>query len=143
MSFVTLEDEFGEVEVIVFPNIYENYQEFLLEDEVILVEGKLNEEGKVIASRLGGIEDDFSQKQSNATKEKILHIQLKTLDLEILDNLKNILLGYQGDSKVYLHLLIQTKRVIVKLSSDYDVKINQKLEKQLGQLEIRYSITND
>jgi DNA polymerase-3 subunit alpha len=144
MSFMTLEDEFGEIEVIVFPNVYENYQEYILEDDVILVEGKLNEEGKIIASRLADIEEDFLQEnQNNSTKKEVLHIQLETLDEDILEKLKDILSRHKGDSKVYLHLLIEGKRVIVKLSSVYKAKINQRLEKDLGQLEVRYSIINN
>jgi len=142
MSFVTLEDEFGEVEVIVFPNIYEKYQEFLLEDEVILVEGKLNDEGKVIASRLGDLSGDFEQKQ-NISDEEVLHVQLEVLGEEILDKLKEIFSRYKGDSTVYLHLLINDKRIIVKLSSNYKVRMNHNLEKDLGQLEVKYSITSN
>lgn len=44
MAFLTLEDIFGSVEVIVFPNSYENYLSILMEDAKIFVEGRISVE---------------------------------------------------------------------------------------------------
>ncbi|MEE1169510.1 MAG: DNA polymerase III subunit alpha, partial [Anaerovoracaceae bacterium] len=42
MAFAVLEDLYGEVELVVFPNAYERYNALLAEDSIILVRGKLN-----------------------------------------------------------------------------------------------------
>src|SRR5665648_877957 len=42
MCFVTLEDFFGEIEVIVFPKTLEKYKEYLNEDSMVIIEGKLS-----------------------------------------------------------------------------------------------------
>lgn len=42
MAFVDLEDLYGEVEVVVFPNVYERCREAIEEDNVVVVKGKLN-----------------------------------------------------------------------------------------------------
>ncbi|MBR6380801.1 MAG: DNA polymerase III subunit alpha [Lachnospiraceae bacterium] len=44
MCFLNLEDEVGQVEVIVFPQAYETYSAKLLEDEKVLVRGRVNAE---------------------------------------------------------------------------------------------------
>ena len=48
MAFVDMEDLFGEVEVVVFPNVYEKYMGLLKDDSLILVKGSINfKEGEI------------------------------------------------------------------------------------------------
>jgi len=60
MAFVQMEDLYGEAEVIVFPNIYEQCSTLIKEDAVIVVEGRLNfkedETPKIIAQTVRPIE---------------------------------------------------------------------------------------
>jgi len=42
MAFVDLEDLYGTVEVVVFPNVYERFSHTLTEDNVVVIRGKLN-----------------------------------------------------------------------------------------------------
>lgn len=44
MAFITLEDLFGNVEVIIFPRDYERYKEYLLEDNKVFIKGKITVE---------------------------------------------------------------------------------------------------
>lgn len=44
MAFITLEDLFGNVEVIIFPRDYERYKEHLLEDNKVFIKGKVTVE---------------------------------------------------------------------------------------------------
>ncbi len=48
MAFVTLEDETGSVEVIVFPSIFKEAEFHLLPDEPVVVEGTVDKSGEVI-----------------------------------------------------------------------------------------------
>jgi DNA polymerase-3 subunit alpha len=61
MAFIQLEDLFGSVEVIVFPNVYEKTWDNIKEDKIIVVNGKLNfkeeEVPKIIAEKIISIED--------------------------------------------------------------------------------------
>ena len=56
MAFITLEDLFGTLEVIVFPKTYDKYKEILLEDEKLLISGRASVEeeknAKLIADRI-------------------------------------------------------------------------------------------
>ncbi|MDO4773832.1 MAG: DNA polymerase III subunit alpha [Candidatus Saccharibacteria bacterium] len=67
MAFVGLEDKFGEGEVIVFPNLYEQIGAQLVQDAVVRVTGKnsardrdgnLGSESKMIADQIEVISDD-------------------------------------------------------------------------------------
>jgi DNA polymerase-3 subunit alpha len=49
MAFVTIEDFYGAVEVVVFSDSYEKYKDAITEDNIVVVRGKLNfkEEGEI------------------------------------------------------------------------------------------------
>ncbi|MCD7873329.1 MAG: DNA polymerase III subunit alpha, partial [Clostridiales bacterium] len=65
MAFVTVEDMFGSVEVIVFPKILQNYNRFIVSGEVITVSGTLSieeeKDPKILANVIGGAPDDSSK----------------------------------------------------------------------------------
>lgn len=56
MAFVTVEDLYGQMEVVVFPNVYEQYSRFLEQDSQIWVEGRINlkedEQPKILANQI-------------------------------------------------------------------------------------------
>ena len=56
MAFVTLEDLYGSCEIIVFENSYLAAQELLVEDSIILVEGRLSiredDDTKIVANKI-------------------------------------------------------------------------------------------
>ena len=61
MAFVQLEDLYGEIEVIVFPNVYERHRDLLIDDKIIVVKGTVNckeeEAPKILADKIFHIED--------------------------------------------------------------------------------------
>jgi len=46
--FITIEDETGDANLVVFPNIFEKYRKPILQSTLLMVEGKLQVEGEVI-----------------------------------------------------------------------------------------------
>lgn len=55
MAFLSLEDLFGTVEVIIFPRDYTRYREYLEEDQKLLIRGRASvseEEGKIICEQV-------------------------------------------------------------------------------------------
>lgn len=55
MAFISLEDIFGTVEVIIFPKDYNRYREYLVEDKKIFIRGRASvseEEGKLICEQV-------------------------------------------------------------------------------------------
>ncbi len=61
MAFVDMEDIYGSVEVVVFPNVFEKYSSLITEDSIIAVAGKINfkedEVPKLLADRITGIRE--------------------------------------------------------------------------------------
>ena len=48
VCFITIEDETGYTNLVVFKNIYETYRKEILNSKLLMVEGKLQREGKVV-----------------------------------------------------------------------------------------------
>jgi DNA polymerase-3 subunit alpha len=69
MAFVTIEDLYGSVEVIVFSECYKKYSEFIEEDRIVVVRGRLNfkedESPKIAASKISPISvvEDYYMKK--------------------------------------------------------------------------------
>ena len=48
VCFITIEDETGHANLVVFQNLFERYRKEILQARLLMVEGKLQREGKVI-----------------------------------------------------------------------------------------------
>ena len=48
VCFMTIEDEFGHANLVVFENIFTQYRKEILQSRLVMVEGKLQVEGEVI-----------------------------------------------------------------------------------------------
>lgn len=98
MAFVELEDLFGTVEVIVFPKIYDKYKSLLVQDGIVLVEGRISqkeeEDAKLICDNVRPLSKNMGKK---------LYIKINT-DLEpgILERVKEVLSDYKGIQPVYV-----------------------------------------
>ena len=75
MAFVDLEDLYGNVEVVVFPNVYGKYQHLISEDNVVTIRGTLNfkedEMPKLLADTIKDIGEADSKSEAKPIKIKI------------------------------------------------------------------------
>ena len=85
MAFVTLEDMFGSVEVVVFPKVYEEYAYILKEDNKVFISGRINladdAQGKLICNKI--VSFDEVKKQLWVQYE---NLAVYKADLDILMN---------------------------------------------------------
>jgi len=83
MVFLTIEDLYDQLEVIVFPKVYERVQQLLQKDQAILILGRLqlkeDEAPKVIAERITSLEEVA------LTKPKRLFVRFENDSKELLD----------------------------------------------------------
>lgn len=92
MAFVTIEDLYGSCEIIVFENCYLNCSDVLIEDNIVLVEGRLSiredEDTKIVASRI----TKFGTKNS-----RILEIDITDITEEQKEKLRGAIKFFAGD----------------------------------------------
>lgn len=85
MAFVTLEDFYGSTELIVFDGVYQKMSHIIVEDNIILVDGRLSiredEPVKIVASSIR----EFSEVEETDEKRNISLNSIKTLSINITD----------------------------------------------------------
>ena len=114
MAFVTLEDVQGQVDVIVFPEVYKEYGAALEIDQPVLVRGVVDwdeDSPKIIADRIVPLAE------ASGRLSPQVHIDLQSLGLtrDMLSQLRAILEASPGPSPVYLHLLFPNEHEVVLL----------------------------
>lgn len=99
MAFLSVEDFYGTIEVIVFPDIYAKFSNKLEENMFVLIEGRASisedQEPKIICNKI-------------TTKEEILKNQTLWIKIPInssvkLEDLKNIIILDKGNTKVIVY----------------------------------------
>jgi len=112
MMFVTLEDETGNVETLVFPNILEQTRDLWEEDKIIIVEGKMSDKDgtpKVICDIVKNLDPSKKQLQK-------LIISIAEEKKHIVPKLKDIFAKYAGSSSIYLNISGQKIKLTQKVS---------------------------
>ena len=100
MCFLTLEDLFGEVEVVVFPRQMKSAQELLDVDTIIAVKGRVScregEDAKIVTEKIMPV-------LAAENLEKIYLKIEKSIEGDILSNIKDILRAHEGKNPVYAY----------------------------------------
>ena len=112
MMFVTLEDETGSVETLVFPNSLEQTREKWQEGKIVIVEGKASDKDgspKVICDIVTRLEDQTKP-------PKVLTIDLTQDNKQLLPKLKEIFEKHAGPAEVYVNLEGQKIKLKQKVS---------------------------
>ncbi|MDR0957686.1 MAG: DNA polymerase III subunit alpha [Clostridiales bacterium] len=99
MAFITLEDIYGAIEIIIFPNLYEKFEPLLNEGEIILVYGKANlrenEITKVICDRVIVLE-------KQRTSEKKLWLKIPETSSIDYSDITKVLSGFSGGTSAVI-----------------------------------------
>ena len=102
MAFVTVEDLYGNVELVVFDSVYSRCENFLFDENIILVEGRLSikedENARIIVQDI----KEFSENEGNSlgaksSQRKQLIIDITDLNEEKKDRLRGAIKFFSGE----------------------------------------------
>jgi DNA polymerase-3 subunit alpha len=121
MAFITIEDLYGTIECIIFPQTLSKYGTLLEKDSGILLEGTINmkeeENTKLLVNSIRPL-----------VKEQTLSLSIKINndeDLVLLDTIKPILRQNSGNVPVYV--LLEHRRKKLRAERDLWIKLNGEL----------------
>ena len=102
MAFVFLEDFYGSLEVIVFDSVYTKSSSFLVNDNIVLVDGRLSvredEPVKIVATSIKEFsEDSINQDIPLTNRIKTLNIDITNLNEEKKQRLRGAIKFFSGD----------------------------------------------
>ena len=120
MSFASLEDMYGTIEMVIFPETYRKYRNLIEEDNVVLVKGKLQVD-----------ENDIKLLTSEFIDIESLNLKVLYLKTEYnrYNMIKKILQENLGDTPVVIYFVDKNKSV--KLDEKLWVNINDNLLEKL------------
>lgn len=125
MAFLTVEDLFGTVEILVFPRDYEKYHHLLNEDEKVFIRGRANVEedknGKLICESIYSFDDtkrelwlQFETKEAFEEKEQELYTMLR-----------------DSDGKDEIVIYISAIKAMKRLPSSHNIRVNDEIVNNL------------
>ena len=135
MVFLTLEDLFGTVEIVVFPRDYEKYRALITQDGKVLIKGRVSAEeeraGKLICTEIISMDDlprevwvRFENKEAFLAKEQQLYHLLS-----------------ESDGKQEVVIYLSEERAVKRLGKNYGVDISgellNRLRKVFGEEQVK------
>lgn len=127
MAFITLEDDTGEIECVVFPNLYIDNQLLFTKDNAIAVEGKTNEKSgsiSIVAESIYSVNDFIRTSCSMDICVRIFGND----ERKQIQNIINIAMDFPGKNKLYFYLEALKKKTVNKNISGVTVS-NKLIEK--------------
>ncbi|GAB6096786.1 DNA polymerase III subunit alpha [Desulfatiferula olefinivorans] len=134
MAFVTLEDMYGSVEVVVFPSVFETTSDLFVTDSALIVEGQAQKKEKglsILADKVVPLEQASEEWSAN------LQIIIGTApeDVDKPARVLEILKRHPGACKVYARLTLPEKsETVIELSDAFKVNVGPDLLRELRAL---------
>jgi DNA polymerase-3 subunit alpha len=142
MSFATLDDIEGQVEMLVMGKAYEGSQEFLAADAIVVVRGRLDHKGrgetKLVAQEVQHFEpseDELAKaRAARDTGPLKLGIDASVFGSSLIDELKEILSHFPGESEVILTMRTREGGRELRFGGEYKVRCCAGLDAELDAL---------
>nr|WP_041670822.1 DNA polymerase III subunit alpha [Acetobacterium woodii] len=151
MCFLTLEDLYGRIEVVVFPKTYDEYRRYLKADQPVVIKGRINynEEARttVIAAQIFPIGEPQENHEKSVVKEvtskyettnnlknreKLILSLDNFTEKHLIKTIKSILIKYPGVIPVILYIKNEQKQF--GANKDLWVTLSEPLIEELGQI---------
>lgn len=136
MAFITVEDLYGSIEVIVFPNILKRYEKLLEEDSIVLVKGKIS------------VKEEENPKIICEEVEPLKKVKLSKLYIKIdentekiyVDKLNSLLRYFNGNTPVCLYYeeTGEKKDLDYKFRVDPNYCLIEELKQRFGENNVKW-----
>ncbi|HBD63252.1 MAG TPA: DNA polymerase III subunit alpha, partial [Clostridiales bacterium] len=134
MAFVTLEDLYGTVEVIIFPQIYERYREILQEDSIVLVEGNIDaseeDAPKLICNKITELKKEITPTPGKqATRKVYIKVEDSEHYKDIKKELMNTISMYSGNDCVIIYNQQEKANMVLPKKNWVNIDSKELIEK--------------
>ncbi|HEU5138625.1 MAG TPA: DNA polymerase III subunit alpha [Bacillales bacterium] len=141
MAFITLSDDTADVEVVVFPKLYNRNPLYFEEEQFLLLEGTVQKEEsslKLIAEKVMPLDQIGSKKKEKPSKQTLfLKVEKRHRQHGTMADVKELLQKFHGNVEVILYYSDENKSV--RLPESFSVAPSQEC---LGQLRERLGANN-
>ena len=122
MAKFELEDFTGSIEIICFPKDFIKFGYKIYEEEIVIIEGHVNQEGNKYHLVLNNINSVDELEENKGLK---LYILIDDESQEQVSALKNLIMKNKGDNNVYFAMNTKGKQELVRLNKKYNVNLTK------------------
>ena len=135
MAFVTIEDLYGTVEVLVFPKLYEKYRQIIAEDNKVFITGRVTSGGEENAKMICETIISFNDKSSELWIRFENKEEYEEKYPQLLENIKLS----NGKDKIVIYLNQEKAKKILPASCNVnaDQQFLQKMQDLFGENNVR------
>lgn len=105
MAFITIEDQSGSIEIVVFPNSFKKFEYMFYTENVIWVKGTLSiredEKPKILHNYSDNVFRDVEYVA--APKASKLYLKVSSINMPVVTEITEILKDYKGDTEVIFY----------------------------------------
>ncbi|MEO5378223.1 MAG: DNA polymerase III subunit alpha [Magnetococcus sp. DMHC-6] len=134
MAFLTLEDKFGQMEVVIFSDLYKDIRAILEKEAPVIIEGSVesgDEEVKMTAIKVM----DVDILRALFCRSLRIRVSIHLLSKEILQRLETIFSRHSGGNcQAYMEILFPKARCEFLLGDAFRLHPNERLLKEIQQL---------
>jgi DNA polymerase-3 subunit alpha len=136
MAFVTLEDLYGSIEIIVFPRHYDQYFPLFKVDQPLVVLGTINlkedEAPKMIAEKVYPLNEETYKLLYKPTIPSKVYVKIDVLELEDKKVLSDLVEKHPGNGELIVYESSTKKRIALKNGVTIDRSLLESLSKFYG-----------
>lgn len=127
MAFMTIEDLYAAIEVIVFPKTFNKYRDLIYEDSMLLLKGRVNiregEQPKILCEYIEPLSKD--EEKTYSYNKIYIRIEEEKSVTDVMKKLKPVCLQYRGNIPIYLYINENRKTFLINqelwVNSDKDI----------------------
>jgi DNA polymerase-3 subunit alpha len=149
MAYAQLEDLTGNIDVILFPRVYEQYRQLFEPEKVLVVQGKVDaraggnrngaasqpdpdeesaegfESASIVAEQVWNWDDPEC---APVDRRHVVHLEVPAGDDATLEGVLAVLARHPGDAPVFVHVQLPTHQVTIQAGERYHVTAGAALE---------------
>ncbi|MFQ5456244.1 MAG: DNA polymerase III subunit alpha [Nitrospirota bacterium] len=122
MAYIQVEDLYGALETIIFPDLFKTSSHLLDTDSPILITGSIDRSEKGVKFKATNIEL-LSERREKTVKRVDISIDISIITNNELKLLRETLLKYKGNCRVYLRCLVPVN-MLSTIAVNPDIKIS-------------------
>lgn len=140
MAYVTVEDDEGSVDAIVFSELYKTYKDFLKKDEIVLIKGSIDRDEKGVRIRAREISrlDDASV---NGFRRFEICISDSENNSERLKDIRELVSRYPGSCPLFLRIRLRKSQTLIEtgININPDTVLIDTLTDMVGRGAVNFS----
>jgi DNA polymerase-3 subunit alpha len=132
MAFVTLEDLFGSMEIIVFPTVLSRYGDYLIDENAVFIDGRISikedEQPKIICDTVRPIK---KKQVGEAVSDKLFIKTQASSDSKLIKSTISLLQYFKGNTPVCFCGPDETGNITRLKTREYRVELGETLHREL------------